>query len=178
MKGYSNMVCGIVKDHGGRVHTLMGDGIIAIFGEYLNDPQQTVIKAINAASSICREFESLKKEFFEYENISEFQRREYEKMEFRIGIGINYGPVIFDYFGVSGNRIFAPLGDHVNFAQRLETEANRFDSRLLDRKNRMRAPILVSRPAWIASGEYGDPDPLLLSVKGRPNEYECYQYWP
>ena len=117
--------------------------------------------------------------FFKVKNIAEFYRREYETIDFRIGIGINYGPVIFDYFGVSGSRIFAPLGDHVNFAKRLESEAHRFDSQLRDRDDRRRAPILVSRPAWIASDEFEGPKrSLSLSIKGKPNEIECYEFWP
>lgn len=178
IKDYTREMSSLVQKENGRVHGLTGDGIMAIFGEYDLDPRKSVERAIDAAKKMCSTFDALKSEFFGNPRIEEFFQNEYEPMDMRLGIGISFGPVIFDYFGLPGSRTYGPLGDHVNFAQRLESEANRFDPLLTSRKDPMRSPILVSRPAWIAAGRNPAVGCLGLSVKGKPHEYQCYECWP
>lgn len=169
----------IIHENGGRVHGLSGDGIMALFGEYTSG-EEAVRAAVRAARRMCWEFDFLKQGYLVNERIKEFLLREVEPISFGLGVGINYGSVIFDYFGAPGSRIYSPLGDHVNFTQRLESEANRLDEGLYQRPDRMRAPILLSRPAWRTgrlSSEY--PESLLaLRLKGKPYSYQAYEIWP
>ena len=172
MLKYHERMGQIISEEGGRVHGLAGDGIMALFGEYAPDARSRVEPALRAARRMCAEFERLKKQFFDGKALKLFFEMEYEPLEIRLGVGINYGPVIFDYFGARGSRVYAPLGDHVNFAQRLESEANRYDSRL----HRNRAPILLSRPAWKAVGADEKVNRLTLQFKGKPYEYQAFEY--
>ncbi len=183
MSLYCQEMCELIQQAGGRVHNLAGDGIMALFGEYTAE-KDAVVAAVESAKKMCVSFEKIKEVFFRYPKISGFVMNEYEPMDFRLGIGINFGEVIFDYFGAEGSRVYSPLGDHVNFAQRLESEASRFDERLVTGSSghpgRMRAPILLSRPAWIR-GEIGPraaPPHLNLQVKGKPYAYPAYEVWP
>ncbi len=173
MVDYCRAMGEIVREHGGRVQRIAGDGIMAVFGEYGLDKVPSVESAVAAARKMCRTFEEMKKQFLASERVQDFLRDEYEPLIFDLGIGINCGPVILDYFGADGNRVYGPLGDHVNFAQRLETQANRFDQALM----RRRAPILVSRPVWHLAGrpEWGT---VAIEVKGKPYEYGAYEVWP
>ncbi|MGD8453246.1 MAG: adenylate/guanylate cyclase domain-containing protein [Phycisphaerae bacterium] len=172
MLEYHERMGQIIQKTGGRVHGLAGDGIMALFGESALDAHSRVEPALRAARGMCRAFDDLKAEFFGRRELRQFFEKEYEPLEMRLGVGINYGPVIFDYFGARGSRVYAPLGDHVNFAQRLEAEAHRFDSRL----GRTRAPILLSRPAWTAVGAERNVPVVTLQFKGKPYEYQAYEY--
>jgi len=173
MVDYCKRMCEIIQKHGGRMHAFAGDGIVALFGEYVCDPKCVLRSVVEAAKEMCGSFVDLKQSFFSQKRIHEFIEREYEPMDFQLGIGINYGPVVFDYFGAPGSRVYCPLGDHVNFAQRLESQAARFDDRL----GRQRAPILLSRPAWHAASLNTQPSqvPLTLHVKGKPYDYQAFE---
>lgn len=171
---YSRAMCEIILGQGGRVQGMAGDGIMALFGEYSLDRKKVIDSAVTAARQMCIKFASLKEQFFTTPRMQHFFNNEYEPMDFRLGIGINFGPVIFDYFGAVGSRVYSPLGDHVNFAQRLETQANRLDEHL----HKMRAPILISRPAWVAAGRPAEWGAVPLQVKGKPYEYQAYECWP
>ncbi|MCP4676336.1 MAG: adenylate/guanylate cyclase domain-containing protein [Deltaproteobacteria bacterium] len=181
---YCEDLCRVIQDNGGRVHSLAGDGIMALFGEECDDPQKAVKDAALAAEEMCNAFEGITRGFLRRKEMQRFLRNAYEPMDPRLGIGINFGQVLIDYFGVRGSRQYSPLGDHVNFAQRLESEAARYDERLVDAKSgkmgRMRAPILLSRPAWIVGG-YSPQDKdsdLNIQVKGKPYAYPAYEWWP
>ena len=162
----------IVRRHGGRVQSYAGDGVMALFGEYLLKPEDSVAQASSAAHEMYQKFEELQREFLSEPILERFFRLEYEPIEFGLGIGINYGQVIFDYFGPPNARVFSPVGDHVNFAQRLESEASRFDAVL----GRYRSPILFSRPAWAAMGKPNDHVAIHIQAKGKPLTYQAYEF--
>lgn len=173
MRNYHQSMCEIVLGHRGRVHNLIGDGIMAVFGEH--EPEEEAAEAsVEAALQMCYRFDVLKEKFFSHDRVRTFVLREYEPMDFQLSIGINLGRVIFDYFGAAGGRVYAPLGDHVNFAQRLELEASQYDARL----GGVRAPILLSRPVWLKSGWGSKAKRLWLQLPGKSYEYEAYQCWP
>ena len=173
MAEYCRSMGEIIQEHGGRVQRIAGDGILAIFGEYGLDKAQIVTSAVAAGKAMCHRFGGMKEKFLISERMQVFLRDEYEPLSFEMGIGINCGPVILDYFGADGSRVYGPLGDHVNFAQRLETQASRFDPAL----RRKRAPILASRPVWHLVGS-PDWSSIAFEVKGKPYEYGAYEIWP
>jgi len=150
MRDYCREMSKIIVANGGRVGGYSGDGIMALFGEYDLNPMETMTRAVEAAKQMVTSFDQLKKTFLGKAPIQNFLKRAVEPLDFRLGIGINFGEVIFDYFGSEGSRVYSALGDHVNFAQRLESQAARHDDRV---PGGMRAPILLSRPAWMA-GEF------------------------
>jgi class 3 adenylate cyclase len=174
MVRYCSEMCKIIVAHNGRVNGMAGDGIMALFGEYALDDRQIIQLAVKAAMEMYNQFQGLKKAFFGTKRIEKFFQNEYEPMDLDLGIGLNYGPVIFEYLGTSGYRTYSAIGDHVNFAQRLESQANRFDVRL----SRKRAPILASRPVWRLAGYPSGWEPVTIEVKGKPNEYQAYECKP
>lgn len=174
MRMYCDRMSEIIAAHGGRVQAYAGDGIMAIFGEYMTSEEKAVESAKNAAIKMCKAFDEIKRDFKERPEVETFFQSEYETLDFSLGIGINFGPVIFEYFGSANNRTYTPLGDHVNFAQRLESGAGRPDPAL----QRFRAPILLSRPVWRRLGKPDSMKPVLLEVKGKPSSYEAYECFP
>jgi class 3 adenylate cyclase len=149
---------------------MAGDGVMAIFGEYSLDPKVGVTSAVDAAKKMWEEFGKLKTEFLASKEIDRTLEERYEPLDFDLGIGINCGVVLFDYFGAIGSRSYGPLGDNVNFAQRIEDEASRFDERL----NRLRQPILVSGPVWRLAGEPDWPA-VIIEVPGKPYKYRAHE---
>jgi len=162
MLDYCSEMCEIIRREGGRVHALAGDGIEALFGEYTSDSRKVVRDAVIAARKMCQAFQGLRGAFFAKPEVAKFRNEESLAMDIRLGIGIDFGLVVFDYFGAPGSRVYSPLGDHVNTAQRLESEASHYDDLL----HRRRAPILLSRPAWLKDPQ-GPDSPIAVHPKGK-----------
>jgi class 3 adenylate cyclase len=173
MREFHQEMCETIRRYHGRVNNLVSDGIMAIFGEHEIE-DMAAQAAVKAAKEMCHRFDALKERFYQKGRIQDFISKEYEPIDFRLSIGINLGSVIFDYFGVPGSRTYGPLGDHVNFAQHLVYEANRYD----EREKRVRAPILISRPLWFKSGLDKTTRPLVLHLKDKIHEYPAYECWP
>ena len=171
MRAYAKRMCDIVIKHKGRVQGFAGDGIMALFGEYMETSEVAARNAVEAGREMISAFRTIRHEFFAGPRMSAFFETEYEPIDCSLGIGINFGQVIFDYFGHANGRFYSPVGDHVNFAQRLETKANRFDPR----SGRQLAPILISRPVWVLLGRCGEIRPVGLEFKGKPYTYEAYE---
>jgi class 3 adenylate cyclase len=174
MRDFHRGMGDIVKREGGRVHSTAGDGFMSLFGEYAIEPRVGVDSALNAARAMCGVFDELRSAFMASDGMKSLFENQVEYIDFRLGVGINCGLARFDYFGAEGSRVYAPLGDHVNFAQRLETEANRFDEAL----KRRRSPILVGRPVWIRAGCPAEASVLTLQIKGKAHQYQAYECWP
>ena len=179
---YFKKMTEIIEKWKGRVEKFSGDSIMFLFGEYDKNPQKAVGYATTSALEMYDEFQKLKEKFMKETKIKAFLNTHNEPLEFDLGIGINYGEVLFGYFGKSGARQYMALGDHVNFANRLEFAANRFDS--IER--RQRAPILISRTAYNLAKDYfidkngksNVPNIIALSLKGKSYEYPIYEVWP
>jgi class 3 adenylate cyclase len=111
----------------GRVHQFLGDGIMAIFGEYETEDEKgkcrSVLSAVYCALHMVDTFKKLSKKWLEDKHMKDAQINEH--IEPALGIGINFGRVRFNYFGGRGHREYSPIGDHVNFTQRLERMASR-----------------------------------------------------
>lgn len=119
-------IMGDIIAQDGRVHQFLGDGIMAIFGEYeKNDKKGKCIKVVSAvccALAMIDAFKILSKEWLK--SIGDAQIN--EELKPAMGIGINFGKVRFNYFGGQGHKEYSPIGDHVNFAQRLERLSARY----------------------------------------------------
>jgi class 3 adenylate cyclase len=111
----------------GRVHQFLGDGIMAIFGEYETEDEKgkcrSVLSTVYCALQMVDAFKKLSQKWLAHEHMKDAQINEH--IEPALGIGINFGRVRFNYFGGRGHREYSPIGDHVNFTQRLERMASR-----------------------------------------------------
>ena len=111
--------------------------------------------------------------------IHKFRQLRNEDIEINLGIGINFGAVVFDHFGPPTHREYCAVGDHVNFAQRLESEAFRWDEDL----GEMRPPILLSQTAreYLKNDEGAESSlidreatPLRLYFKGKGHLHKVW----
>lgn len=165
----------IQEGNRGRIDKFLGDGIVAIFGEYDNHPSKIVCRALYVSSQMTKTFRKLKSRWQKMAFGSGYELEFNETVEIDLGIGIDFGTVLFDYLGDYIHRDYSVVGDHVNFAQRLEGEAAR-ENEVTNKRN---PSILISRTAfrccrpWLTN--YSE---LHLAPKGKGYEYLVYGIEP
>src|SRR5436190_1596840 len=91
----------IISRHGGHVDKFVGDGLIAVFGAPENYPDHAD-RGLRAACELAAKV------------------NEGDETPFRIGIGVNSGPVVAGSIGGAGRLNFSIIGDAVNVAARVE----------------------------------------------------------
>jgi len=192
----------------GRVDKFLGDGIFALFGEYLDTPEEDrkneqnhkkVVIAVHCAWKMLEQFRAVytawvtmglsrtdisyglwyadgdPEEETELQAFHDLRKLFNEDVEIDLAIGINIGEVFFDYLGDPSHREYTAIGDHVNFTQRLQDAARRYD----EQKGRVRANILVSQAAYRALSDNGYllhvRDPIWLQAKGFALAYPVYE---
>ena len=97
--------------HGGTVDKIMGDGIMAFFGDPVDEPQHE-LKAVQCASEMHRELSFL----------NERLMRE-GRSQLSIRVGIATGTVYSGNFGSDDRIEYTVIGQAVNLAARLESKA-------------------------------------------------------
>ena len=98
-----------ILDHGGTLVAYMGDGIMAVFGAPLKQDDHAD-RALAAAREML---ERLK-------GFNEWLRSEGLHEGFKMGIGLNSGPVMSGHVGSERRLEYTALGDTTNTAARLE----------------------------------------------------------
>jgi adenylate cyclase len=99
-----------VMGHGGTLVSFMGDGIMAVFGAPLEQPDHAD-RALAAALGMLSV------------RLPRFNRWMHERgvgEEFQIGVGLNSGPVMVGNVGSRRRLDYTAIGDTVNTAARLE----------------------------------------------------------
>ena len=107
---YLGAMTDAIMDHGGAIVSYMGDGIMAVFGAPLEQSDHAD-RAIAAAREMLGP------------RMTEFNAWAADKgalEPFRMGIGINTGPVMAGQVGSEQRVEFAAIGDTTNTAARLE----------------------------------------------------------
>jgi adenylate cyclase len=110
LNDYLTEMSDAILDHGGTLISYMGDGIMAIFGAPLDQPDHR-----DRALATAREM---------LERLGRFNARMNERAlgdGFRMGIGINTGPVMCGNVGSSRRLEYTAIGDTVNTASRIES---------------------------------------------------------
>ncbi len=105
---YFTLIFEPIKEHGGIVNQIVGDGIMAIFGAPIpraDHREQAVLAAI--------EMLGLLKDFNQEQKLR-------GKLQIEIGIGIAAGRVIAGFTGTQERAIFTCIGDTVNLASRIQ----------------------------------------------------------
>lgn len=159
----------------GRVDKFLGDGIMAIFGEHETNHSKIACRAVYAATKMVDKFSEIKPIFLKRAFGGEYEIEYNEFVDIELGIGIDYGTVLYNYLGDQDHREYTVLGDHVNFAQRLESEAARYDEKM----DAYRPPILLSPTTrrcicpWL-----GDWKEITIYPKGKGRTYKVYGIYP
>jgi adenylate cyclase len=117
---YFDAVAAPVQARGGEVLKFVGDGLLAIFPLGGCTPADAAERALSAVDEVFARIATLNTE-----------RRAVERNEFRFGIGVHLGDVIFGNVGAVDRLDFTAIGPAVNLAFRLETLTKRLGRDLL-----------------------------------------------
>jgi adenylate cyclase len=148
------MVDEAILPHGGTLVDYMGDGIMAVFGAPIEMPDH----ADRALAAARQKLERL-------EQFNQWVHDEYGfDKSFRMGIGLNSGPVMSGNVGSETRLAYTAIGDTTNTAARLEGMTKGTDFMLFMAASTRLA--LSSEPADIAFvGDYeirGRVEPLSI----------------
>jgi len=108
---YFSAMTDIIFAHGGTLDKYLGDGLMALFGAPTATPKDAA-NAISAAVAMQRRMLSINDELHK-EGFSEIG----------IGIGLHTGEVTVGYIGSERRSEYTAIGDTVNTASRLESNA-------------------------------------------------------
>jgi class 3 adenylate cyclase len=143
-------MAGVVTEHGGTLDRFAGDAVMAVFGapRALDDHAR---RAVECATAMQRRQADL--------NEAALASRQ---PAFEIGIGVNTGTVIAGTLGGAGRLDYTVLGDPVNVAQRLQSEAEGGE-------------IVVSAATVEAAGVTGAEHAGRKHLKGRRELVDTYR---
>lgn len=108
---YFSAMTDIIFAHGGTLDKYLGDGLMALFGAPTETPKDAA-NAVSAAVAMQRRMLSINDEL-----------RAEGYPEIGIGIGLHTGEAIVGYIGSERRSEYTAIGDTVNTASRLESNA-------------------------------------------------------
>lgn len=113
LNAYFTIVCRVVEEEGGMVNKFLGDGYLAFFGLYSEDPRPCE-SAARAVLRIKRETDEL-----------------LQPRGLRSGAAANWGEIVTGEVGSEGRCEFTGIGAAVNLASRLEGLNERLNTHFL-----------------------------------------------
>ncbi|MEI6386020.1 MAG: adenylate/guanylate cyclase domain-containing protein [Spirochaetota bacterium] len=111
LSNYLDSMSAILFEHGATVDKFMGDGIMAFFGDPVEQPDHAA-RALRAALAMQVRAREIAAEW-----------RERAAIDLRIRIGVNSGRVIVGNLGSKSRIEYTVIGAAVNLAQRMEGNA-------------------------------------------------------
>jgi adenylate cyclase len=108
LNAYLGEMTDAILDAGGTLVAYLGDGIMAVFGAPLEQPDHAD-RALSAAREMLARLERF--------NEASAERRE---QPFRMGIGLNTGQIVSGNVGSERRLEYTTIGDTVNTASRIE----------------------------------------------------------
>ncbi len=148
---YFSAMSEIIFEHGGTLDKYIGDGLMALFGAPTATPYDAS-NAVNAAVAMQRRLLTLNPELVE-QGFSQIA----------VGIGLHTGEATVGYIGSEQRSEYTAIGDAVNLASRLESNA-------------FGGQILISSEVAKAAGDIfplARREPLV--VKNRKQPVELYE---
>ena len=128
---YFEVAAGAVERHGGFVDKFMGDGMLAVFGALIDEPDH----AANAVAAAL-ELQAL--------TIADSKLLRPDGEPLRTRVGIATGPVVVGNIGSRTRLNYTVIGDTVNLAARLESENKAQGTSILVAEDTVRAAGLES----------------------------------
>ncbi len=137
--------------HAGTLDKFLGDAVMSIFGAPISHPDHS-LRAIRAAVAMREGIERLSA-----------HRLRAHKDPITIGIGVSTGEAVAGTVGTQDRMEYTVIGDSVNLAQRLESEAKAMQ-------------ILMSGRTYRDVKEHVKARPLgVVKVKGKQEDVEVYE---
>jgi adenylate cyclase len=151
LNDFYTVMIDITFKHDGTLDKFLGDGIMAIFGAPIAHPEHALM-SVRAALAMQEGIEALS---------ASRVSRGHEPLA--VGIGINAGEVVAGTVGTEDRMEYTVIGDNVNLASRLGSNAKP-------------GQILVSRRIWELVQETFDVQTRgPLRVKGKDEEVEVFE---
>ena len=126
---YFSAMTDIIFAHGGTLDKYLGDGLMALFGAPTTTPEDAS-NALNAAVAMQRRIIGINDEL-RTEGFSELG----------VGIGLHTGEVTVGYIGSERRSEYTAIGDAVNTASRLESNARGGEIRLAKQQRKPQASV-------------------------------------
>ena len=152
---YFPAMCEIAyEDYDGYIDKYIGDALMVVWNAHKDQPDHAE-RAVRAALSMHRSLIML----------NDGWRRQ-KQQEFRIGVGIATGNVVFGTFGSSKHKLMpTALGDTVNLASRLESATKEHGSK-----------IIISEATYQAIKDKFEIRPLgALPIRGKAEAQQIYE---
>ncbi|MGQ0540677.1 MAG: adenylate/guanylate cyclase domain-containing protein [Blastocatellia bacterium] len=108
---YFSAMSEIIFEHGGTLDKYIGDGLMALFGAPTATPEDA-LNAVKAAVTMQKRLKSLNEEL-----------RAEGYGQIAVGIGLHTGEATIGYIGSDKRSEYTAIGDTVNLASRLESNA-------------------------------------------------------
>ena len=161
-----------ILDHGGTLVAYMGDGIMAVFGAPLQQPDHADRGLAAARDMLAR-----------LENFNQWLRDTDMHDGFKMGIGLNTGPVMSGHVGSERRLEYTALGDTTNTAARLEgmTKGTPHQLYLADSTRaalKQPADDLVEVGEFEVRGRRASIKLWSLAEDERPPDHELRQFAP
>lgn len=162
LKEYFQKSADIIFKHGGVLDKFIGDGVMALFGSFSDDLDEGVNDAVNAVRSAIRMRECFRTIYNEW--LKKWQLYTPHKIDIGLGIGIHTGEALVGNVGSESRDQFTALGPHVNFAQRIESRAEKGQILITNTtKSRVSNVFEVNKIA------------AINDVKNIPGEFEVFE---
>ena len=148
---YLTLVTEAIFKHGGTLDKYIGDAAMALYNVPY-EQEDHVMRAVKSALLMQELGTAL-----HYDLLEHYGR------DVRFGIGINTGPAVFGNIGSPSRMDYTAIGDTVNVASRLESNAGP-------------GQILISDAVYERVKDYIEAIPLGgLKVKGRESQVQTYE---
>lgn len=148
---YFSVMTEIIFAHGGTLDKYIGDGLMAIFGAPTASPEDA-LNAVKAAVTMQKRLATLNEEL-----------RNEGYGQISVGIGLHTGEATIGYIGSDKRSEYTAIGDTVNLASRLESNA-------------LGGQILMSEATAAASGNLIPVNTLEpLTVKNRVQPVNIFE---
>ena len=160
LQDYFKVAAEIIFQHQGVLDKFIGDGVMALFGALessTDDGAGDAKSAIEAALELRTRFDQIARGWAE-----KWNRHVPNRLDFGLGAGIHTGEALVGNVGTSIRDQYTALGPHVNFAQRLESKAER-------------GQILISAPTEArVRGAFNLLTGAVISAKNIPGEFQTF----
>lgn len=150
---YFSELVPIIEKYHGVLNKFMGDAVLAIFGEPINNENHPV-DAVKCANKILKRVKSLQEKWVEE-----------GKPRIEIGIGIATGEVFIGNIGSETRLEYTVIGDTVNTASRIENYNKVY-----------RTNFLISEETYLRVQKYVDVLKIReVSIRGKAKKINIYE---